>query len=525
MATTLNDIITPITQGTYFNTIMQEHLQNGVPIASWVSPRNTGLSLSQISAQLFAALRSLLSNAVAGMFLDYGSGTALTLFAKSQYQIDRVPAQFTQGEIVLRSVPTAPVYTFAAGDVTIGTPGPNTALSRLYKNVESGTLAVGICNVAGFGNGLTITRKQVGVNFNISVGGSPPNRALIIGIVPGVSVTVYPATDSRANPITTCTEIANLINGTPGASAIMSATANGTGSFVPGNVSALLDEGTLVMAFSADSPGLAYNIPTGSPLDLKTGYAGVLCENPPWIQGSWITIQGSDEETDTALKIRCASRWGTIGVGGNADAYIFWAFAIPNGYKSSPVSQVAIFSNMLPGVNFGDYASGAVTVVIAGPAGALSPTDVSAVQNNFELPVASLASASIPGLDAFGKKYPINTLVNVVSATNLNVKLIGTVAIKRTSNAAIAAVQQAVIAAITEYQSAVLIGQSLYIPDKIAGVMAQASPFETAIAYVDIPQYDIGAGPVNTVIGTPLIPLRTQYPLLDLSGISYIYVG
>ena len=104
----LSDLLSRVPQATYFRQLMAAHRANGVPVDSWTSPRNTGLSLTQYAALTFSSLRSSMVDAISSLFLDYAAGTGLTLFAASQYQLERIPAGFTVGMITLRLQAGAP---------------------------------------------------------------------------------------------------------------------------------------------------------------------------------------------------------------------------------------------------------------------------------------------------------------------------------------------------------------------------------------------------------------------------------
>ena len=510
MATTLNDIIAKITQAQYFNTIMAGHTANKVPVASWTSVRNTGLSLTQISALLFSRLRGIISDSIAGMLIDYATGTFLTLFAKSQYQIDRIPAVFTVGKMVLTSVVTAPSYTYSAGDITAGTPGPSVDNQRLFTNIEGGVLIPGQFTTGGT-TGLTVAKKINGVTFQVIVAGlnTSINTIAAVGIPTGGAVTVYSATNAQGAPTSTAAQVRASILGNATAATLVTPTVAGIGSAVVGSVPATsLDQGTLVLSFQATEPGSDWNIPTNSPINLKTSEAGVSIANPAYANSTWITTAGSPEESDALLKQRCLGRWGTIGVGGNADAFTFWATVTPVGYTASPVSQVNVFANYLDTT----FAPGAATVVVAGPAGALSLSDIAAVQANLDAPIPGIYP-NIPGLAEMGVKYPIACQVVVVTVTNKTITLTGTISILRRSNADPADVQTAVIAALTTYQASLLIGQPIYPQQKVAGVIENAPGYSSAIAKVDL-----------SGMAAQILQERTEYPLLDPSGLSYILV-
>lgn len=507
VATTLKDFLATVTQAQYLAQLMDGHKANTVPVASWTSPRNTGLSLTQIGAQFFAALRGLLGQGIAGVFLDYAAGLPLTLFAQSQYRLDRVPAQFTSGQLTLTSVATAPAYTFAAGDLTAGTPGPETQNSRYFSNVETGSLQVGQLSAPLLGQGLTIARKATGVSVEVRVQGtSTPLSVPALGA--GVkAIVVHQATDAAGNAIGSSAQIKAAMDGEATVLALVQTSIGGAGSAVVGTIAPTsLDVGTLILGFQATQPGAGWNVPTGSPLDTKTSYAGVSVANPAWQGGSWITSQGAEEEDDARLKLRCASRWATIGVAGNEEAALFWALQIPNGYSASPVSHAQVLSNYLNGT----HAGAGCTVLVIGPAGALGPGDVAAVQANFDAPISSMAASGIPGLDTLGKKYPLGVQLQVISGVNRVITLTGMVSIFRRAGVTIAEVQAAVTAELARYQSTLRIGQQIFPRRKVAGVIESSPPFSGAIRDVDL-----------SSMQDVITPLVVQYPLLDASGLTY----
>lgn len=367
-ATTLADLLGVRTQVQYFQDLMARHKTNGVPISAWLSIVNVGLSLTQLVSEVCADLRARISFIAAGLFLETATGAALTLFARSQFQLERQPATFTIGTIRLTSVAGAPVWVFAPGDITVGTPGPSTAATRLFVNTTGGAL-------------------QPGGSLDLTFQATSPN-----------------------------------------------------------------------------APGVDYNIPTDSPLELKTAYAGVLASNPAvGLTGTWITTGGQEEEGDDRLKLRCAARWATTGSGGNEEALTFWALAPPAGYAASPVSEVRCLSNNFNGV----IAGGAATVVVLGPAGPLAVPDLFAVAANFENP----------------RKYSIGCQITVINGSLKTITLTGTVSVFR-GRATIAEVQAQIAAALATYTRTLLMGQSVYPQRRVAGVLENAAPL--AIRDVDL---------------------------------------
>jgi hypothetical protein len=523
---TLSQVISTVTQAGVFQTIMRGHVGNGVPTASWTSLRNVGLSLTQVTSQLLATLQNAVAASISGLFLDYAGArpgmdavtaaaadAALTLFAKSQFQLDRVQPQATVGLHLLTGSKYGPTINLAVGDAVDGTPGTLAAGAVLYANSEAGTLAPGTLAVPGGGEGFTLTQLAAGVSVRFTYSGA--NQSLAAGIA-GSSITYSLATDADGNPSTTAGDFAAWIaGGAGGGGTLVSAAALGAGKLVlgkislPGDAPLPLDGGALLLGFTAQVAGASGNVSPGSPIVVKAGnLPGVSVSLPPWMAGTWITSQGADLETAAALKARCVARWGTLGVAGTEQAARFWATAIPTGYKSSPVSAVQVLANYdtaLPG-----FRSNFATVVVVGSAGALTGAQLAAVRANFTSPVTSASTAGVPGLSELGSKVPLGCGLRVVSASNVTVTLTGTVNVYASSGTSIADVQSAVAQAVAAYQRTLAVGMTLYPQKKVAGVIGQASPYAAAIADVDL------SGMANTIVMG-----RLEYPVLDLSGLTY----
>ena len=523
---TLQEVITTVSQSSVFQTVMGRHVKNGVPTASWTSLRNVGLSLTQITSQLFAGLQNAVAASISGLFLEYAGAqpgmdavtaaaadAALTLFAKSQFQLARVQPQATAGLHLLTGSKYGPTINLAVGDAVDGTPGSLAAGAVLFANSEAGTLAPGALQVAGLGQGFTLTALAPGVSVRFTYSGA--NQSLAAGVV-GSAISYSLATDADGNPTTTAADFVTWITGgAGGGGTLVSAAQIGAGSFVLGKISLPadgyipLDGGALLLQFTAQAAGSAGNVPPGSPIVVKAGnLPGVSVSLVPWQAGTWITTQGADLETAAALKARCVARWGTLGVAGTEQAVRFWATAVPNGYKVSPVSAVQVLANYdtaIPG-----FRSNFSTVVVVGPSGALTSPQLNAVRANFTSPIASVAATGIPGLSDLASKVPLGCGLRVVSASNVTVTITGTVNVYASSGASIADVQSAVAQAVAAYQRTLAVGMTLYPQKKIAGVIGQASPYAAAIADVDL------SGMANTIaVG------RLEYPVLDLSGLSY----
>jgi uncharacterized phage protein gp47/JayE len=123
--------------------------------------------------------------------------------------------------------------------------------------------------------------------------------------------------------------------------------------------------GTLQLTFQAETAGTKWNVGNNELHQILTPLPGVTVTNPALDTGTWITQQGADKETSAALASRCIDKWATLGTGANDAAYRYYALS-----ASSEITRARPYS---PG-------SGAVRVIIAGDAGPVSSTALTAAQ-------------------------------------------------------------------------------------------------------------------------------------------------
>jgi len=197
--------------------------------------------------------------------------------------------------------------------------------------------------------------------------------------------------------------------------------------------------GTLTLSWKAESSGASYNVASGDLSTLVTPLPGVTINNPPLPTGTWITAQGVDEESDPAVRVRCQEKWSSLGAGGNAPAYAFHA------KNASPqVTRVRVYEATPKG--------GEVTVVVAGPAGALvDPTIVMNVAAYLE-----------------DGRRPQCVTVHVASATNRVIPLIGEVRVRATM---LDPAKAFVSGQVTDLQQSLDIGEKVPVSELIERVM------------------------------------------------------
>lgn len=83
---------------------------------------------------------------------------------------------------------------------------------------------------------------------------------------------------------------------------------------------------TRSLPVSGYEAGSKHNCPTGTPLELVTGIAGIEVSCPPLgASQTWILTLGTEVESLLEYRIRCQSKWATLGTGSPLPAYEKWA--------------------------------------------------------------------------------------------------------------------------------------------------------------------------------------------------------
>lgn len=221
--------------------------------------------------------------------------------------------------------------------------------------------------------------------------------------------------------------------------------------------------GTVTLVFEAEVPGIGGNLPEGSAFEMVTSLPGVTVaqETPPG--GSWITTQGSNEESDPELRIRCKARWGELGYGATEAAYRFWALT-----ASDEVTRVAVSEAT------GD---GTVSVYVAGANGNISSGALDDVQ------------------DYLDERRPQCVVPTAYNATQVTVALTGEVKVKAAQSAA---AQAAAAVALANYFSTVPIGGTIYRAP-IEAVILGANPGVINVILTNAPEVALAANEVPVV--------------------------
>lgn len=172
---------------------------------------------------------------------------------------------------------------------------------------------------------------------------------------------------------------------------------------------------SLQVLVKAEVAGVSHNIGLNTTtLELQTAISGITVTNganPPTTEvDSWFTVEGSDEETDTALKARNRSKWATLAIAsGPRDVYEYWART-----AAPAVTRVQVDDEDATGTgNVGVYLAG--SGLAAGVTSAASDAATVAKVNDY---INGNVGSGMP------RRAPIGATVTIQAATDQRVDLI-----------------------------------------------------------------------------------------------------
>lgn len=205
-------------------------------------------------------------------------------------------------------------------------------------------------------------------------------------------------------------------------------------------------------AVKAEIAGASMNVAPGEIVVMLTPLPGVGTATSFNPSPTWITIQGSDEESDPLLRQRCQDQWATLGYGQNDQWWRYYARNAPN--YGSEVTRVKVTAGA------GD---GTIEIVMAGPSGPLGSDTFNSV---------SLFLNAIKGNCEH---------VNAVNATSNAISIPGTVYVRDiTESAARSAIEESV----DEYLASLNMGDTVYASQLLDAVQFSNDKVRNAILTV-----------------------------------------
>jgi uncharacterized phage protein gp47/JayE len=230
--------------------------------------------------------------------------------------------------------------------------------------------------------------------------------------------------------------------------------------------------GSLPVDVIAAEAGAAYNLAPGVISVLQTSLPGVTVSNPiPGGAQTWITSVGTDRESDALYTARLKAKWSTIGSGSTDGAY-FYNATTPSVTGTNEVTQCGVSND----------GSGGVLVVVAGAAGPVSTTALTAVDAVMQA------------------KRPLTVRVRTNNAIPSQTPFAGTVYVS--SKYDLSATLSAVQVAIAALCRTVPIGGTLYVAQVIETIMMVPGVYNVAL---QLPATTVALG--SGYVLTPLFML------------------
>lgn len=172
---TLAQLVTPVTEDEALASAVSMLDGVGFQATSW-QEGSSQLNMLRLFCKVWAALTVVIAAIAAGGFTTLATSSWLTLVARYFYNLERVPAQYAIGEIVLTSSAGAPTLNFLAGDLIIADAAAGSLTAHSFTCIEGGSLppnstititfqadVAGIASNIPAGTALFLWTPQVGV--------------------------------------------------------------------------------------------------------------------------------------------------------------------------------------------------------------------------------------------------------------------------------------------------------------------------------------------------------------------------
>ena len=224
-----------------------------------------------------------------------------------------------------------------------------------------------------------------------------------------------------------------------------------------------------------------------SGLELQTPIPGVTVANPA-ISGttSWMSTEGSDEESDVELRARCKTRWATLSfAGGPRDAYEYWART-----ASTAVSRVQVDDS-------GGVGTGTVGVYVTNDDGNISAAEVTKVEEYINGNGTTLQA-----------RHPIGATVTIEAATPVSINISGTIVVRGQYAATIV---DDVTDAFNAFLKTVPIGGTKITSGASSGFVLLGQLYDAVNSVEGVVNFSFTAPTADTPIGLGEVPVPGTY--------------
>jgi hypothetical protein len=338
------------------------------PVTAWEQFGTENTRVQAISTAISDALANYIPAIAGGSLLDFAPNfpgwTALT--AQEVYNLAINAATFTTGTIVATNT-SGTAYSFS----------PSSRLKMTFAASGNSYFSTGSGTIPANGTLSTpVVAEFAGSSYSDPSNANPSNGnplALTLTTpLPGVWIN-NPSTNY--SPIThTGSGTGSLtLSGSPTGSHSVVIIVTATNTSAPASLSYELDGAAAVAIGNVSSvtnlAGIGINI------TLVNGGSGT-----SWVNGdtyafttpaSWITSQGANLETDTALATRSRNRWASLSPIPTSSLYALLAQSTPN--VGSQVTQVFVVPD--------STINNKINIIVAGPGGILPSPTITTIQN------------------------------------------------------------------------------------------------------------------------------------------------
>lgn len=468
--TALADLLVTNTVTQIFQLLLGQYQAAGFPVQSWQTGGVERTRLMAIATVLADVSGNYIPTIAGAGFLDYAETDWLRLTASQTYSLPYNAASQTKGTIRLTAAAGAGPYTIVAGDL-IAAFG---ATGNRYINNAGGVLAAGPSTLD-----LSFTAEFAGSSY---ADPSSSGSISLVNPLPGVTMSNVAGNYSAVTKTGAGTGTVSP-SGSPVGSHQVIVRIDSSGAAGVAGWSYSLDGAPYVSAgVVASLANLGgYGI-TVTLVDGGSGTSFVTADTHYFTTpGTWITTQGSDDESDAALIARCKARWPSLSSVPTKSYYQLLATSVPS--VGSQVTQVIVLPDSV--------INNKVNVIVAGPVGALPGATLTAIQ-------------SYLSVRAIGTDTPV-----VVSPSTLNVTLAATVTV---SGSQLTAAQTAIQSAMTAYALGVGINGTIRVSVIIEKIME-------VTGVVDVSGVTINGAAANLTLGS-----STTFVVGSLQALSFSYV-
>ncbi len=365
MPVTLEELLTEQTSEQVYARVIAYLQDEGFPVTDWEVGGVERTRAKAFTKSLADLVSSVIPTITAGGFVDYAVDAWLRLLAKQRYDLDFNEKTYTKGAMLLACSASAGPHTIAAEQLIARFSSGNR-----YINTTGGVLA----------SGGTLELAWRSEEKNDSVNGNnyiDPSDGTIELVTPLTGVTVTnPASTFSEDPVgvTSGTSTGTVdLSGTPDGSyqitiRIDSDGQSGEASWSYSiNGASFVDAGELASLADIGGTGITVTLVDGA-TDPSFFEGDTFTFATP---GSWITEQGTDIESNTALASRCRNRWPSLAARSTTSPTLGYYDLLAR-EASSQVTQTRVVTD--------GTINNKVFVIVAGQGGVLPPGVIIDVQ-------------------------------------------------------------------------------------------------------------------------------------------------